>query len=160
VLDEAQWKKRQGDLRAEAERTKALAARTIDEVVIGDGQSEAAHGLASEKSASAPSPNGSWRHAVDGGWFSYDMKLRGSPSAELLCTYWGSDSGNRRFDILVDGVKVAPQVLENNRPGRLFTQSYDIPTGLTRGKDQVTIRFQARPGSLAGGVFGCRLLKK
>jgi hypothetical protein len=160
VLDDAAWKKRLADHRAEAERRKALAARTIDEVVIGDGQSETAHGQASEKSASAASPNGPWRHAVNGGWFSYDMKLRRSPSAELLCTYWGGDSGNRRFDILVEGVKVATQVLENNQPGHLFTQSYEIPAELTRGKEQVTIRFQAHPGSMAGGVFGCRLLKK
>ncbi len=160
VLSEAQWKKRQDEYRAEGEQQKALAARTVDEVLIGDAQSEQAHGLKAERSDTGPSPNGSWRHAVDGGWFAYEMKPAGSQALELLCTYWGSDSGDRRFEILVDGEKVATQTLQDNHPGRLFTESYAIPAELTRGKARVTIRFQARPGCMAGGVFGCRLVKK
>ena len=160
VLSEAQWQKRQDDRRAETERQKAWAARTVDVVSIGDAQSEQAHGLKGEKSAFGPSPNGFFRHAVDGGWFAYEMKPAGSQPLELLCTYWGSDSGNRRFDILVDGAKLATQTLQDNRRGELFTVSYVIPVEWTRGKDRVTIRFQAHPGNLAGGVFGCRLVKK
>ncbi len=160
VLGEPEWKKHQDDCRAEIERQKALAARTVDEVRIGDGPSEQAHGLKGEKSAAGPSPNGFWRHAVDGGWFAYEMRPARSQTVELLCTYWGSDGGNRRFDILVDGVKAATQTLQDNQPGRLFNQSYPVPAELTRDKDRVTIRFQAHPGAMAGGLFGCRLLKK
>jgi hypothetical protein len=160
VLSEAQWQKRQDDRRAETERQKAWAARTVDKVLIGDAQSEQAHGLKGEKSASGPSPNGLFRHAVDGGWFAYEMKPGGSQPLELLCTYWGGDSGNRRFDIIVDGAKLATQTLQDNHPGQLFTVSYVIPVERTRGKDRVTIRFQAHRGNFAGGVFGCRLVKK
>ena len=28
----------------------------------------------------------------------------------LVCTYWGSDTGGRAFDILADGQKIATQV--------------------------------------------------
>jgi hypothetical protein len=159
VLSKAQWQKRQDNHRAETERQKAWAARTVDVVSIGDAQSEQAHGLKGEKSAFGPSPNGFFRHAVDGGWFTYEMKPAGLQPLELLCTYWGSDSGNRRFDILVDGAKLATQTLQDNRPGQLFTVSYVIPVEWTRGKDRMTIRFQAHPGNFAGGVFGCRLVK-
>jgi hypothetical protein len=31
---------------------------------------------------------------------------------------------------------------------------------LTRGKQKVTVRFQAHPGNIAGGVFGVRMLRR
>ena len=40
----------------------------------------------------------------------------GQPQA-LSVTYWGSDSGARVFDVLVDGRVVATERLDNNRPG-------------------------------------------
>ena len=36
---------------------------------------------------------------------------------------------------------------------------YAIPEELVRDKQIITIKFQAKPGNTAGGVFGCRLLK-
>jgi len=36
---------------------------------------------------------------------------------------------------------------------------YPIPVKLTKGKDKVTIRFQGQPGNMAGGVFGCAVLR-
>lgn len=37
--------------------------------------------------------------------------------------------------------------------------TYDIPADLTKGKQNVTVKFQAHPGAVAGGVFGCRIMK-
>ena len=55
--------------------------------------------------------NRRWRHATDGGWFSYNLKVLPDQPQELLVTYWGSDGGGREFDILVDGQKLATQKL-------------------------------------------------
>jgi hypothetical protein len=34
-----------------------------------------------------------------------------------------------------------------------------LAADLTRGKDKVTVKFQAHAGNTAGGVFGCQMLK-
>ena len=51
-------------------------------------------------------------------------------------TYWGGDvrmgTSERRFDVLVNGVKIAEQTLENNRPGQFFQVAYPVSPELTR----------------------------
>jgi DUF1680 family protein len=159
VLSEAQWAARLAEIRAEEARQKALEAQTVDRVLIGDGPSEQAHGLAGEKTGAGPYAERHWRHAVDGGWFSYQMKVLDGRPMRLLCCYWGSDVGPREFDILIDGRKIATQKLNNNRPEMFYDEIYPIPDELTKGKAKITVRFQAHPGNMAGGVFDCRVLK-
>ncbi|MCX5675304.1 MAG: glycoside hydrolase family 127 protein [Planctomycetota bacterium] len=160
VLTDEQWKQKQEEHQAEAERRQALAARAVDAVEIGRADSERAHDLKGEKTGAGEFGGKHWRHATDGGWFSYRMKVMPDKPVELLCTYWGSDGGSRTFDLLVDGTKIATEKLANNRPGKFYDQVYAIPPDLTRGKDAVVLRFQAHPGNWAGGVFGCMILKK
>jgi DUF1680 family protein len=144
---------------AREEAHKELAARTIDRVEIGDARSEAAHGLAGERTQSGAGGDRHWRHAVAGGWFSYRMRVLPEGPITLLCTYWGDDAGARTFDVLIDGVKVTTQQLEHNAPGEFFDVELDLAPELTRGKGQITVRFQAHPDNIAGGVFGCATLK-
>ncbi len=77
----------------------------------------------------------------------------------LQCTYWGSDSGARTFDILVGGEKLATQTLNNDKPGEFFDVTYEVPAALTKGRKSVTVRFQAQPGNMAGGLFDCRMVR-
>ena len=77
----------------------------------------------------------------------------------LVCTYWGSDAGRREFDILVAGENIATQKLEHNKPGEFFDVEYPIPAKLTAGKRSVIVKFQAQPHAIAGGVFGCRIMR-
>ena len=82
----------------------------IDRVVPGDPASEKQHALEGESMAAGPHLNRTWRHAADG-WFSYRLKVLPDRPVVLSATYWGSDSGRRTFDILVDGQKIATQTL-------------------------------------------------
>jgi len=159
VFTPAQWEARQEEYKVELARKKELEARTVDQVRPGDRQNERAHNLQGEKTASGNLGNRRWRHATDGGWFSYDVKVLPDQPLELCVTYWGSDGGNRVFDILVDGVQVATERLENNRPGKFYDQVYPIPASVTQGKNNLTIKFQAHPDAWAGGIFGLRILK-
>ena len=160
VLTDEQWKQKQEEHQAEAQRRQALAARAVDSVEIGQADSERAHDLQGEKTGAGEFGGKHWRHATDGGWFSYRMKVMPDKPVQLLCTYWGGDGGSRTFDLLVDGTKIVTEKLANNRPGKFYDQVYAIPPDLTRGKDAVVLRFQAHPGNWAGGVFGCMILKK
>jgi hypothetical protein len=77
----------------------------------------------------------------------------------LQCDYWGSDAGNRVFDILIDGQKIATQALNADHPNRFYTVDYPISVELTRGKSQVRVQFQAHSGATAGGLYGVRIFK-
>jgi len=159
VFSPDEWTKREAEIRAEYEREQKLAARTTDILRIGEMQPERDHRLRGERTSAGEFNGRKFRHATDGGWFSFEMKVDPQATHELLCTYWGSESGQRNFDILVNDTKIATQKLLNNQPGKFFDQSYPIPAELTRGKDRVTIKFQAHPGNFAGGVFGCRIMR-
>ena len=106
----------------------------------------------------ASSTTASWRDA-HGGWFSYEVKIIPDQPTVLRCTYWGSDSNQRIFDILVDGEKIAEQKLDKNKPDAFFEVEYPLPAKLTHGKTRVTIKFQAHPNATAGGLFGLLVLK-
>jgi hypothetical protein len=99
-----------------------------------------------------------WRHAGDGGWFSYDLKVVPDRPLALLCTYWGPDAGARTFDVVVEGRVIATQSLRGEHPGAFFDVRHDLPADLTRGRTKVTVTFQAHPGNIAGGLFGLRVI--
>jgi uncharacterized protein len=153
------WARREADIRAEKEREQRLAARTLDVLRVGEMQPERDHNLQGERTGAGEAFGRRWRHAVDGGWFSFELNVEPGQPAELLCTYWGGDSGNRVFDVIVEGERIATQRLQANQPGRFFDVTYPIPVGITEGRERVTIRFQAHPGAMAGGLFGARMLR-
>jgi len=155
VLTPEQWRAKADERRRQKQLEARLAARTVDRVLPANAPSEVAHGLQGEKTSTGEQ---GWRHAVDGGWFSWQMKVLPDRPQELRVKYWGGDSGGREFDILVNGNKLLTQKLDNNRPGEFYEEVYALPRGLARDRDTVTIRFQAHPGRTAGGVFGCAII--
>jgi hypothetical protein len=153
------WAARESALRAEREREAKLTARTLDLLRIGEQQPEHDHQLQGEHTSAGEAKGRKWRHATDGGWFSFGMKVSPAAPNELHLTYWGDEADNRVFDILVDDRKIATQKLLHNQPGRFFDVIHPLPLELTRGKDRVTVRLQAHPGAWAGGLFGARMLR-
>jgi hypothetical protein len=150
-------------LREKEARRKAweadIAPRTIDRIEF-EPKSETAHKLQSKHSGRGVHRERPWRDAKDGGYFAFQLKVLSEQSQKLLVTYWGSDGGNREFDILVDGRKIARQKLTGSNPDDFFDVAYPIPADLLAGKEAVTVRFEPLPGKMAGGAFGCRILKK
>jgi hypothetical protein len=160
VCDANRWQKKLGEHEAEVEREKVLQSRTVDLVRIGDAAYERAHKFREEKDGVGRFCNRPYRAPSDGGWFSYEVKVLPDEPLLLACTYWGSDSGNRRFDILVNGTTIASPQLDHRHPTTFFEAMYAIPANLTRGKDLATIRIQSRLGNIAGGVYGLRIVRK
>ncbi len=153
-----QWRAKQVEYQAALERQHRLEAATTDFFQPGEMQPERDHHLKGERSHAGEAMGRKWRHAVDGGWFSFAMKVLPDQPMTLMCSYWGSDAG-RVFDVSVDGHKVATQVLSHQHPNQFFDEHYAIPPEVTRDKTQVTVTLQAHPGQTAGGLFGARMLK-
>lgn len=147
-------------IRREFEVAAVMAARGVDDVKIGDPESESDHKMQPGNSGSGVFFGRHWRGAAGGGRFSYVMKVLPYEPMILNCRYWGSDSGGRIFDILVNQRVIATQELNLTVPERFFDVEYKIPRSLTHGKHEVTVEFHGRPGLSAGGVFGCQMLKR
>lgn len=157
-MDAATYQANLGKAEAEQKEVQNAEAATIDRVRVGEADSEAAHSLQSNHSATgnAAAPLTHWRDAT--GSFSYTVKvLPGTPVA-LRTAYWGSDGG-RTFDISVDGTVIATQTLSGTKPNEYLYVTYPVPPALTRGKTSVTVRFTPKVGN-AGGLFDRRVLKK
>ena len=145
-------------LAAEEERRKQ-EERFFDHVVPHNRASESAHNFQGRRTRSGSFNGKTYRHASNGGWWSWDIKVVPDTQMKMTCTYWGDDAPPRTFDISVDGELIATQSLDHNKPGEFFHVEYVIPQELTSGKDKVTVRFQAHQDNTAGGVFECGILK-
>lgn len=149
------------EFHAAVERVKAWEQRAIDWVAIGDETSEKEHGLQGKNTASGSHFAGIWRHSIGpDSFFSYRLKLDPARENVIAVTYWGSDSGARTFDVLLDGAKLATQTLNNNKPNELFVVEYAVPRELAAGKSAAELRFQpSGTGQIAGGIFGLATLR-
>ena len=155
VYSPAEWEKRKTELAAVEARRKQIENRTIDLVGVGESQSERDHNFQGERTNTGDYEGNRWREARDG-WFSYELKVLPDKPIMLVCTYRGSEGRRRIFDILVDGEKIATQQLELH-PGEYFDLEYPLPERLTRGKQRITVKFQAHPEAIAGSVFDVRV---
>ena len=158
VLSPQDYVQVQEDRRHQEEELIALDNRTIDEVRPGEQQPEKDHNIQFERSQTGINMDRHWRHA--NGWFSYDLKKPTGEKITLMVTYFGNDV-NRTFNILVDNVLLKTIKLENGNRGKFYSQEYEIPAELIRQDTDglLTVKFEAAPGSIAGGVYDIRLLK-
>ncbi|MBH0112051.1 glycoside hydrolase family 127 protein [Novosphingobium sp. YJ-S2-02] len=154
-FSEAQWKQEEAAFLAEQARQKDIAARSIDIMHLGEMQPERDHNLVSDVSYPVAYRGRNGRDARSGGYFEFSMKVVPGPLL-LQASYWGSERG-RKFDILVDDVKIATQELGEDRPGKFFDVEYPLPEALTKGKNSVRVRFLPHDRSSAGPVFGVRV---
>lgn len=142
---------------AEAQRI-ALDKRTIDRVAPGEQQSEVEHGYAGERTSTGVWRDRKFRHAD--GWFSYKLEPKAEQEVTLRVTYFGADQ--RHFDILVNGELLEEVRLNAPEPEQFIERDYPIPTRLldTIKADSLTIKFAAKPGSMAGGIYEVRLMRR
>jgi len=158
VYSAAEWEKRKSDIAAAQARRKEIEARTIDWVNPSDQQSEPQHNYKQEGAIDGMFFDGK-RLRSSRNWFSYDLKVIGDKPVKLACTYRGSQGGRlQAFDILVDGERIASQTLEIH-PTEFFDYEYAVPESLTRGKQRITVKFQAHPDSTAGALADVRVFQ-
>lgn len=155
----ADWDARKAEYEADKKRQKDIEESTIDNFRIGEMQPERDHNLkASEQSYVDEALGRTGREARPGNYFSFDMKVMQGVSNNLLLTYIGDDK-DRKFDILVDGTKIATVEWKGGKTGKFYDEEYPIPAELIKDKTKVTIQIEANQSRTAGRVFGCRVLK-
>lgn len=158
---EDEWEDVKEEYEQEEEEQKEIERLTLDLFRPNEQQQEIDHNFQGQNVAKGEGNMGmKWCDASDGGYFSFDMKVNPALPAKLVLTYWGSDGGGRRFDIMVDDNLVFTEELVAEWPNLYFDRTYHIPFHLTQGKEKVTVKLQAHAGNKAGGIFRARMMLK
>lgn len=147
--------RRRAQAAADEKERLALDASTIDQVAPGEQQPESDHFFKGEGADAGINKGKHWRHAT--GWFSYDLTDKKGEARMLRLTYSKLDAG-RRFDILINDQLLAEVRLDDSASQEFYTRDYPIPPGAAAA-GKLVVRFVAREGSVAGGLYGLRLLR-
>jgi hypothetical protein len=156
----AEWDAEKTRYVAEAERLRRLEAATVAWLQPGETVFErqfnyqGGEGAVPQRIMGRPGRRGTT-------WFSYDLPVEPAHPMTLIATYY---SGDRRgtpaaFEVLVDSKRVAGQEVGLSDKPAFFDAEYPIPPELVRGKERVTVRFQAKDGSQIATVFGLRMIR-
>ena len=161
ALSEDSYKAYLDGLAKEEQERQALEARTVDKVQPGEQQPETDHKMETDRSQTGNSNDVFFRDASDGHFFSYLMQTGGQTDLSLLLKYWGvGEWKTHEFDIFVDDVLVK----EVNNTGKYRIsefkyETYPIPAELLKGKQQVRVKFVAKPRKQIGEIYEVRLVK-
>jgi DUF1680 family protein len=151
---------RERAIAAERGRRADIDRRTIDYVRPGDADSERTHELQADKTEAGDAAGRPWRLVLEGGSLSYRLAVRRGEPQDLSVMYWGSEAGERTFDVLVSGRVLATEHLTASRPGQFFEQVYAIPIDLVEGTGTVTVTFQPHGRNRAGAFYDVRVLRR
>ena len=147
-----------------------LAALTLDQIDPGEQQPEVEHQYQGEQSRAGMHLGLHWRDST--AWFGYQLSdvaptANESPSRVLSLDYFAGDSG-RSFSIWLNGMKLAEVSLPISADSResqntdFYRVDYLIPPEVlalsSNGKHQ--LKFVANSGSIAGGIYGIRLMRQ
>jgi len=136
-----------------------LTQRTIDEVKIGNLESEFEHDFDGINFRSGFHNGGNWRDAR-GGYYQYTLKTGKNTNLSLWVRYWGNDQGERSFDIFIDEKHLAAENISGKWNEATFINvEYPIPPEMIKRKKSVEVKFQADDNHTAGGIYGLRMLK-
>jgi hypothetical protein len=157
VYSPDEWTARGAAAAAVETRRKDVERRTVDRVVVDDSAGEQAHALKGEQATDGFFEGRKTREAR-GGWFSYQLTIAGDAPVTLVATYRGSEGRRRVFDVLVDDQKIAAESLEYH-PTEELDREYRVPEAMTRGKDRLTVKFQAQADTTAGALLEVRTVR-
>jgi hypothetical protein len=158
----AEWEKKAAELLAAQERQRKLEAATVAFVdQPGEVYSERDFNQRGEETTPVRIGGRPGRSARK--WFSFDLPVDADHPLKLIVTFHSEERATRTFEILVDDTRVGEQRIERHRPGSptksFFDVEYAIPAELVKGKQKVTVRFQATGGNETAGVFGVRMVR-
>ncbi len=155
-----EWDAVKEEFEKEEERLKELERLTLDYFRPNEQQQEVDHNFQGINVSKGEGALGrKWCDSNDG-YFSFEMTVDPKVPAGLILTYWGSDGGGRKFDILVDDEVIASEELTAHIPNEFFDREYAVPHHLTKDKTKITVKLKANSGNKAGGIFFARMIKK
>jgi len=159
LFTEPEWERKAAEYAAEEARLRKLEAATVAYVQPGEMQPE--------RDFNYQSPGDAWVVRMMGrpgrwgrSWFSFDLPVEPQRPMTLVVTYCSDhhSRGRAKFDILIDGQRLAGQEVTRSSPARFYDIEYPLARDMVEGKEKVTVRFQAGEGDVVAAVFGIRMI--
>lgn len=137
-----------------------IEKHTVDRVRLYSPDSEKEHKLDGVDTNIGDAYGCTWRHALNGGYFMYEMKVIPHKQQYICLKFIRTDEGNRVFDIFVDGQKVTTidHCIPKEKSRLFYYEIIPIPLQILSKKNNITIKLQAKVGNIAGGIFDLRIL--
>ena len=149
------------NLAKQEKERQELEDRTVDKVQPGEQQPESDHFMETDDSFVGNSNDVFYRDASNGHYFSYLMKTGGQTNLSLRLKYWGvGEWKSHEFDIFVDDILVTS--VNNTGKYRISEfkyETYPVPEEALKGKQQVRVKFVAKPHRQIGEIYEVRLVK-
>jgi DUF1680 family protein len=151
------WSRQQAEWEAQQAAEKALAARTVDVIRLGEMQPERDHNFATDiaEVASRTGRSGRWLMWSTDKAFGFDLAVSPDTTA-LRLTFWGQDT-YKRFDIAIDGQTLKTETLALPPVEGFRSIDYPLPAATLAGRTKVRVRLITRGSDLA--VFEARTLR-
>jgi len=161
VLTPAEFSARADAFTAEAARVAKLEAATVAFIAPGDPQHEPQFNYQSDPADRQPVRANGRQSRGGPGWFSFDLPVDSTVPMTLVVTYQHLQeppTPPSDFQILVDGTAIARFDSNANVDG-FYDVEYPLPAALVRGKQKVTVKFQAATNGRITQIFGVRMVK-
>lgn len=151
------FKRGTDELSAYIDRENAEESYTKDSIDCGNWFSESPHGLQS---------NGSWvgnyatehnRGLVQGGWFSYVMRVEKGVQNRLEIMHFGTDSGYS-YSVWCNGKKIGTANVSAEGK-KYYWKTFDIPLTHTANANSVTVKIVCDSGTLTTGIYTMRTVR-
>ncbi len=153
-----EWDRKAEELAAASEKQRKLELATVAFAQPGEMQPERDFNWQGENSETDRIMGRAARRGSK--WFSFDLPVDPAHPMACVVTYYSDEWRKRTFEILVDGYHVGDQVVEKNQSApHFFDVEYPVPAELVKGKQKVTVRFQATQGNEIAAVFGIRMIR-
>lgn len=152
------WAKEEAGFRAEQQAHRALEARTVDVVRLGEQQSEQDHAFATNRADLRSWSGRSARALWWGAGNHIELTLSTRPGASLLWVlYWGEDV-KKHFTIAIDGKTIAEERLPPPTVKGFVAREYPIPPALAGGMSKLRVRFDNQAGEVP--IYEVRILTR
>jgi hypothetical protein len=155
-LTPEQWAAKQEDFKKQLAAARALEARTVDYVEVGDEQNERDHNFHGERTDVREFNDRSWRTTDTNGWFEWDLKVTPGRAQELRVELGGRNRST--LSVFVNGETLRGEpTTASGEPGPR-TQTYVLSPELVGKKDKVSVKFQAPADQRGASVATVRVL--
>lgn len=154
-----EWQAEKLHYAAEAERKQKLENATVAYLEPGETYFERRFNYAGGEDASSYRIQGRPARRARS-WFSYDVAVDPEEPLVLILSFYSDDRRNSPadFSIIIDDKLLTDHHQSRSEPPRFYDVSFPIPASLVKGKDIVTLRFQAHQNSQIPAIFGIRII--
>jgi hypothetical protein len=155
-LTPEQWAAKQGDFKTQLAAMRALEARTVDYVEVGDEENERAHNFHGDRTDVREFNDRSWRTTETNGWFEWEVKVTPGRAQELRVELGGRNRSILSVFVNGETLRGEPPTAPGESGPR--TQTYVLSPELVGKKDRVTVKFQAPADQRGASVATVRVV--